>query len=111
MKIIESLYDTSLSEHGVYAKDVLDEIIPKLKENSHYFKSKGSIFSIAPSNKYIWTMKINIKPFYVLLCKYKYSYWMLPDLEMKLIECFRLKNDIEKYFYDKMEGIISKVTI
>ncbi|ARM74826.1 hypothetical protein [Acidianus manzaensis] len=111
MKIVESLFDPSLSEHGVYAKDVIDEIIPKLINNSHYFKTKGSIFSIAPSNKYIWTMKINVKPFYVILCKYKYSYWMLPDLEMKLIDCFRLKGEAEKYMYNKMYSHIMKLIV
>ncbi|MQL56121.1 hypothetical protein [Acidianus ambivalens] len=108
MKVIESLYDRSMSEHGLFAKDVLDEIIPKLKANAHYFRSKGSIFSLAPSNKYIWTMRINLKPFYVILCKYRYTYWTLPDLELKMIDCYRLKGEVENYFKEKFYLVIEE---
>ncbi|BDC17807.1 hypothetical protein [Acidianus sp. HS-5] len=106
MKVIQSLYDRSMSEHGLFAKDVLDEIIPRLKANAHYFRSKGSIFSLAPSNKYIWTARINIKPFYVTLCKYSYTYWTLPDLELKMIDCYRLKGEVEEYFRNKFSILV-----
>jgi len=99
--IINSLYDKSMSKHKLLAKDVIDEILPKLITNAHYFKSKGSIFSLASSNKHVWTMKVTLDPFNVILCKYDYSYWLLPDLEMKLDMCFKLEGEIEEYFKER----------
>ncbi len=90
-----------MSSHKLFAKDVIDEILPRLIKNAHYFRSKGSIFALAASNKHIWTMKITLDRFNVILCKYNYNYWILPDLEMKIDNCFKLEGEAEKYFKEK----------
>lgn len=111
MKVVESLYDTSMSEHKAFAKDVLEEVVPKLVENAHYFKSKSTVFSVAATNKYIWTMRINLKNSTIVLCKYKYKYWKLPQLEINLLECFMLEGEAKKYFLDKVDSLTHKLKI
>ncbi|WP_369609294.1 hypothetical protein [Sulfurisphaera javensis] len=96
-----------MSDHGVNAKDVLDEILPKLLESVHLFRSKGRIYSAIFTNKYIWTMRVNIELFSIEICKYKYKYWELPDLNIEKVECYKLMGEVLDYVKQKMSSVIT----
>lgn len=107
MIVITSLLDNRMSEHGVNARDVLDEILPKLLDSAHMFISKGRIYSVAVTNKYIWAMKVNLNNFSVEICKYKYKYWELPELHIEKIECYRLMGEALDYAKGKMQSVVA----
>ena len=107
MLIITSLLDKRMSDHGVNARDVLDEILPKLLDSVHMFRSKGRIYSAVVTNKYIWTMKVNLEMFSVEICKYKYKYWELPDLHLEKVECYKLLGEALDYVKQKIYSVIT----
>jgi len=107
MIFITSLLDKRMSDHGVNARDVLDEILPKLLDSAHMFRSKGRIYSTVVTNKYIWTMKVNLEIFSVELCKYKYKYWELPELSLEKVECYKLLGEVLEYVKEKIYSVIA----
>lgn len=107
MIVVSSLLDKRMSEHGVNVKDVIDEILPKLLNSAHMFRSKGRIYSAVFTNKFIWTMRVNTDLFSVEICKYKYKYWELPELHIEKIECYKLMGEILEYVKEKMSSIIT----
>ncbi|QIW23511.1 hypothetical protein EWF20_04630 [Sulfolobus sp. S-194] len=111
MIVISSLLDKRMSDHNLNAKDVIDEILPKLLNSVHMFRSKGVIYAATFTNKYIWTMKINTQMFSVEICKYKYKYWELPDLNIRKVECYRLMGELLDYVRQKLNSVIAPSNI
>ena len=107
MLIITSLLDKRMSGHEINAKDVLDEILPKLLDSAHMFRSKGRIYSAAVTNKYIWAMKVNLNEFSVEICKYRYKYWKLPELQIEKVECYKLLGEALDYVKNKIQSVIA----
>lgn len=107
MLIISSLLDKRMSDHGVSAKDVLDEILPKLLNSVHLYRSKGRLYSAIFTNKYVWTLRVNLELLDIQICKYKYKYWELPDLHIEKVECFKLSGEVLAYAKEKISSVVA----